>query len=125
MEVGYKSHFKKHSQVEQEVTSLKGVVEKLKNDLKEEGMSGLLSRDQGFQKAKTQALCLCPDLDLSELDCFKVVVDGFRVDEIEPELTPGLDATSETKFFIEGQTLEKTNSKEVMCEKTGASSHET
>ena len=44
--------------------------------------------DATFDKAKSQTLCLYLDLDLSEMDFFKVVVDGHLVDreEVEPSL---------------------------------------
>lgn len=52
-------------------------------ELKDEHMNDLLSDDMGFEKAKAQVLCLYPNLDLSEMDFFKEVVDGRLVVEID------------------------------------------
>lgn len=52
----------------------------------------LYADDDAFNKAKAQVLCLHPELDLSEMDFFKVVVDGRLIDmeEIEPSSTDDL-----------------------------------
>lgn len=57
-------------------------LQKAQNDIFDAG-------DAAFDREKAQASCLCPDLDLSEMDFFKVVVNGHIVDmeEVEPSLT--------------------------------------
>lgn len=45
--------------------------------------------DSSFHREKAQALCLYPDLDLSEMDFFKVVINAHLVymEEVKPSPT--------------------------------------
>lgn len=70
-------------------------------------MDNLISRDQGFQKEKTQALCLCPELDLNELDYFKVIMDGHFMEETDPEVDQSLNDVLETRLWNKGGPPEK------------------
>lgn len=54
-------------------------------DLEEAQMNVLLSRYHMFEKGKTQVLCLYPQLNLNEMDYFKVVVGGHLVKETKCE----------------------------------------
>lgn len=59
--------------------------------------------DDAFDKEKTQVLCLHPRLDFSELDFFKVVVDGYLVDMKETEPSSADDRTKE--YHADGTNL--------------------
>lgn len=109
LETNLKSHCDKLSQFEQEKNLLKETIEKLKKGLEEEDMNDLLSGDQGFEKAKAQTLSYYPNLDLAELDYFKVVVDKRLVDEVDPEPNPYSNASQKTKFVAKDQASDKTN----------------
>lgn len=67
-------------------------------------MDFLSVRDDAFERAKAQALCLMPDLDVTRMGFFKTVVDGKMVDmeddspEIESLKDPMMDnPTSEAQ----------------------------
>lgn len=65
--------------------------ETLKKSLQDAQVDLLSAGDGAFERAKAQALCIMPDLDVSKMDFFKVVVDGQLVDMEEDSLeTEGL-----------------------------------
>lgn len=43
-------------------------------------MDFLFIGEKAFKRAKAQALCIAPDVDVSKMDFFKTVVDGKLVD---------------------------------------------
>lgn len=51
--------------------------------------------DEAFDREKAQVLCLHHGLDLSEMDFFKVVMDGRLVDMEETEPSPADDRSKE------------------------------
>lgn len=57
-------------------------------------MDLLSAGDEAFERAKAQALCLQPDLNVSEMDFFKTVMDGRLVDmeEASPKFEVSKDA---------------------------------
>lgn len=61
--------------------------ETLKKSLQDTQFYQLSADDKYFERAKAQVLCITPDLNVSELDFFKTVVDGRLVDmkEVSPE----------------------------------------
>lgn len=56
--------------------------------------------DAAFDRAKDQALCLYPDLDLSSIDFFKVVANGHLMDMEEAEPSPTGDPTRKTILLL-------------------------
>lgn len=58
----------------------------------------LSAGDEAFERAKAQALCIAPNLDVSKMDLFKVVVDGQLVDmeEASPEAESLKDVTMDS-----------------------------
>lgn len=60
----------------------------LNKSLQEAQVELLSDGDEAFEMDKTQALCLKPDLDVSEMDLFKAVVDGRHVgmEEASPKV---------------------------------------
>ena len=61
----------------------------LKDTLKKSQMGMLDAGDLAFDRAKAQVSCLYPDIDISEVDFFKTIVDGklVEVDEDDSETT--------------------------------------
>src|ERR1043165_2893541 len=61
----------------------------LKDALKKSQMDVLDAGDLAFDRAKAQVNCLYPDIDISEVDFFKTIVDGklVEVDEDDSEAT--------------------------------------
>ena len=61
----------------------------LKEALKKSQMGVLDAGDLAFDRAKAQVNCLYPDIDISEVDFFKAIVDGklVEVDEDDSEAT--------------------------------------
>ena len=57
-------------------------------------MDFLPAGDEAFERAKAQVVCLKSDLNMSEMDFFKTVVDGRLVDmeEASPEAETYKDA---------------------------------
>lgn len=53
--------------------------------------------DEAFERDKPQALCLKPDLNVSEMNFFKTVVDGQLVDmeKASPEAEVSKDVTTD------------------------------
>lgn len=88
-------------------------------------MSGLLVDDQSIEKAKVQVPCLYPNLDLSELDYFKVVVEGCLMEQVDLETTLEGDASIEAKNIVENHAPKNINAQEVGGEEMMVSSCET
>lgn len=55
--------------------------------------------DEAFKRVKVQALCIIPDLDMSEIEFFKTMVDGRLMDmeEASPEAEVSMDATTNNR----------------------------
>lgn len=70
----------------QEIEQTWTLNETLKKSLQDAQVDLLYAGDQAFERAKAQALCIAPDLDVSRMDFFKVVVDGKLVDMEESSL---------------------------------------
>lgn len=51
--------------------------------------------DAAFDREKAQALCLYPDFDLSEMDFFKVLVNGHLMDMEKVDPSPTDDPIQE------------------------------
>lgn len=73
----------------EEIKSIQFSNVQLQSSLQKAQIDVLDAGNTAFNKAKAQALCLYPDLDLSQMDFFKVVVNGHLVDieQVEPFLT--------------------------------------
>lgn len=54
---------------------------KAQSDLKQSKIALAKTFDDGFGRAKGQVLHFCPEVDLSGLDPYKILVDGKLVDE--------------------------------------------
>lgn len=70
----------------QEVEQTRTLNETLKKSLQDAQVDLLYAGDQAFERAKAQALGITPDLDVSRMNFFKVVVDGKLVDMEEYSL---------------------------------------
>ena len=55
-----------------------------KVDLEEALMDELIYRDQWFEKVKKRVPYIHPEIDLTELDLIKVIMEGRRVEETDP-----------------------------------------
>lgn len=64
----------------QEVEQAQELNETLKKSLLEAHVDMLSVGDKGFERAQAQELCLKPDLNVSEMDFFKTMVDGRLMD---------------------------------------------
>lgn len=69
--------------------------DQLQKALQKSQIDVLDAGDDTLDSVKAQVLCLHPMLDLSELDFFKVVVDGRLVDMEETEPSPADDLAKE------------------------------
>lgn len=71
----------------QEVEQAQALNETPKKYLQDAQVDLLSAGDEAFERAKVQALCIMPDLDVSKMDLLKTVVDDQLVDmeEASPE----------------------------------------
>lgn len=71
----------------QEAEQSRNLNETLKKSIQDAQVDLLSVGDEAFERAKAQALCITPDLDVSKMDFFKTVMNRKLVDmdDISPE----------------------------------------
>lgn len=83
------------NQQSQKMKSLQDSNVQLQSSLQKDQIDVLDAGDAAFDREKAQALCLYPDIDLSEIDFIKVVVNGHLMDMEEFGPSPTNDPIQE------------------------------
>lgn len=89
----------------QEAEKSQNLNKTLKKSLQDIQVDFLSSGDEGFEMAKAESLCITPDLDVSKMDFFKIIVNEklVNMDEASSEVEDSRDVRDDNSTY-EAQT---------------------